>query len=121
MRKTLQQHIDETFGQIKTTKPAISRDQGALDRERAFQDRAKKIEKLRQQRVSGQLLVYEVVRHHGYWRVLHLNRHSKAFGSQTEALDEAQQTANAKAKDGHRVEVILRRTDEHQICPHDEH
>lgn len=117
MAKTLQQHIDGAFKVTSRPRPEMLPDQEVLTRQRVFQDQASKLQHLRQQRVAHQQLVYEVVRHRGRWRILHLKKHSKPFDSQTEALDEAQRTARAQAKRGHAVEVILRRTDG-QIVPH---
>lgn len=117
MSKTLQQHIDAAFKATRRPKPQILPDQEVLTRQRAFEDQASKLQHLRQQRVAHQQLVYEVVRHRGHWRILHLKKHSKPFDSQAKALVEAHRTAGAQAERGHAVEVILRRTDG-QSVPH---
>ena len=111
MTKTLQQHLDLAFRALQKAKAPSPPNEEVLGRERAFRDRADKIEKLRQQRVSREMLVYEVVRHRGHWRVLHQERHSKPFGDQEAAIDAAKTTAAKAANEGHEVQVILRRSD----------
>ena len=115
MVKTLQQHIDAAFGAIKRTRVPAPPDPTVLDRERAFRDQASKLHKLRLQRVAQDPLVYEVVRYRGHWRILHLSKHSKPFDNQAAAIDAARRTARDRGKQGHSVEVILRRTDGQSI------
>lgn len=111
MTKTLQQHLDFAFRAFQRAKAPDPPNEEVLGRERAFRDQADKIEKLRQQRISSEVLVYEVVRHRGHWRVLHQKRHSKPFGDQEAAIDAAKRAAAETANKGHAVQVILRRTD----------
>jgi hypothetical protein len=119
--KTLQQHIDATFGSIKRTRVRTPPDPQVLDRERAFQNQASKLENLRLRRMANEQLVYEVVRHRGHWRILHLEKYSKPFEDEAAAIDAAKQTAKDRAKRGHPVEVILRQTDGQSVtCALDE-
>jgi hypothetical protein len=111
LTKTLQQHLDIAYRALQKTKAPNPPNEEVLGRERAFRDQADKIEKLRQQRVARETLVYEVVRHRGHWRILHQEKHSKAFGDQEAAIDAAKATAAKAANKGREVQVILRRVD----------
>lgn len=111
MTKTLQQQFGDSLRVIRKAKAPNRPNEEVLGRQRAFRDQADKIEKLRQQRVSRELLVYEVVHHRNRWRILHQNRHSKPFGDQETAIDAAKRIAAETANKGHAVQVILRRTD----------
>ena len=111
MTKTLRQHLDIAFRALQKAKAPSPPNEEVLGRERAFRDQADKIEKLRQQRVARKALVYEVVRHRGHWRILHQEKHSKAFGDQEAAIDAAKTTAAKAASKGREVQVILRQID----------
>lgn len=54
---------------------------------------------------------YEVVRHRGTWRVLHVGRHSRPHLSQEAAIGSAMKLALEKEAAGHTVVVRLLRTD----------
>lgn len=54
---------------------------------------------------------YEIVRHLGRWRVLHLGRHSQPHADQDAAIRAARKTARKQAKAGRDVEIRLNRTD----------
>lgn len=56
-------------------------------------------------------LLYEVVRYRGFWRVLHLKKHSPPFANQTAAISAARKAATEKRQNGHLVEILLQRTD----------
>jgi len=88
-----------------------------LERQRAFSERAKRIESLRNARINNvarverRPLLFEVVRHRGHWRVLHHSRHSAPHADQAAAILAAKTRARKKRDQGHLVEVVLRRTD----------
>lgn len=111
MTRTLQQHLDSAFRTLRNAKAPNPPNEEVLGRQRAFRDRADKIEKLRQQRISSDVLVYEVVEHRGHWRILHQKKHSKPFGDQEAAIDAAKSAAAETASKGHAVQVILRQAD----------
>jgi len=56
-------------------------------------------------------LCYEVVRHRGHWRVLHLGKRSSAHASQEAAIESAMKTAMKQEAAGRTVTVKLLRTD----------
>ena len=113
----LQNVIDAAFASV-ATEPVHRQQPSAafLERERAFIERAHKIEALRRARMANPdttlpALVFEVVRHRGHWRVLHRHRHSTPFANQAAAISAARERAREKRSLGHAVEVYLRRTD----------
>jgi hypothetical protein len=63
--------------------------------------------------VSEQLptLLYEVVRHRGHWRVLHIGKHSPPFADQVAATAAAIGLAQRARTSGRFVAVRLLRTD----------
>jgi hypothetical protein len=56
-------------------------------------------------------LVYDIVRYHGHWRVLHLGKHSSPYANQEEATAAALEAAKAGYAAGRSVVVRLNRTD----------
>jgi len=56
-------------------------------------------------------IVYDVVRHRGSWRVLHLRKHSAPHPSQTAAIESAMKSAAQDMANGRVVTVRLNRTD----------
>lgn len=113
----LQSVIDAAFASV-STEPVHRQQPSAafLERERAFIERAHKIEALRRARIANPdtslpVLLFEVVRHRGHWRVLHHHRHSTPFANQAAAISAARERAREKRDLGHPVEVYLRRTD----------
>lgn len=54
---------------------------------------------------------YDVVRHRGTWRVLHLGRHSPSHADQEAAIRAALKSARKKVSAGRDAEVRLNRTD----------
>jgi hypothetical protein len=112
----LQEMIDTAFGaKEKLPTPQVPTE-NVKERERAFSDRAKKIEGLRQARLAAgetprASFVFEVVRLRGRWRTLHGNKHSAAYPDQAAAILAAKKLAIAKRNDGYDVKVVLQRTD----------
>jgi hypothetical protein len=118
----LQAMIDKAFALPKAPREPERPSEAFLERERAFTERAKKIELLRQARVAGgeaeapRSLLFEVVRHRGHWRTLHRNRYSGPCDDQGAAILAARRLARKKRDEGHAVEIRLRRTDG-QVLP----
>jgi Uncharacterized protein conserved in bacteria (DUF2188) len=56
-------------------------------------------------------IVYDVVRHRGSWRVLHVGRYSAPYASQHAAIDAATRAATQEMANGRNVTVRLNRTD----------
>ena len=56
-------------------------------------------------------LTYDVVRHRGHWRVLHIGKHSAAQPSQKAAIAQAMKLAIESRAAGRNVVVRLNRTD----------
>lgn len=56
-------------------------------------------------------LIYDIVRHRGHWRVLHIGKHSAAHPSQKAAIDQAMKLAMESKAAGRDVAVRLNRTD----------
>lgn len=56
-------------------------------------------------------LTFDVVRHRGHWRVLHVGKHSDPHPNQKAAIDSAMRTALERRADGRTVIVRLNRTD----------
>jgi hypothetical protein len=115
--KNFQAMIDAAFGASANVSrdPQVPGDV-AQARDRAFAERASKIEALRQRRLASpaiapEKLSFEIVRHRGHWRTRHAGRHSSPFPDQAAAILAAKKLARKKRDLGHRVEVILRRTD----------
>ena len=89
-----------------------------LDREQAFNERARTIEALRQRRTNtvravqeSNLHLYEIVLSRGHWRMLHNNRHSTAYADQAAAILASKVIARKKRALGLAVEVRLIRSD----------
>jgi hypothetical protein len=115
--KNFQAMIDAAFGLSTNAshEPQLP-SHAAQERDRAFAERASKIEALRQKRLKSpaippERLSFEIVRHRGYWRTRYAGRHSSPFSDQAAAILAAKKLARKKRDLGHRVEVILRRTD----------
>jgi len=113
----LQEMIDAASGK-QAERVAQRPSEASLERERARGEHTRKIRSLKQTRLRSKQstqgpapLVFDVVRHRGYWRVLHNNRHSKAHSDQAAAILAATDLARKKRGLGHPVEVRLLRTD----------
>ncbi|WP_162917378.1 hypothetical protein [Dongia deserti] len=124
----LQHALDRIFGQPEAERAAQQPTDAFLDRERAFADTAKKIEALRQKRVSNPGLrplpetVFEVVRHRGSWRILHRSKYSAPFADQAAAIAAAKELGRSKRALGYPVKILLRRYDGEivpQVLDHD--
>ena len=113
----LQEMIDSAFGAKEAPRTPQVPTEMFKERERAFSDRAKKIEVLREARLAaaGEMprtsFVFEIVRFRGHWRTLHNGKHSSPFTDQAAAILAAKKLARQKTAEGHSVEVILRRAD----------
>jgi hypothetical protein len=57
------------------------------------------------------LLTYEIVRHRGHWRVLHVGKHSAPHPDQAAATAAAMESAQQARASGRKVVVRLLRTD----------
>jgi hypothetical protein len=71
------------------------------------------------------ILEYEVVRHRGHWRVLHVGKHSAPCDSQDAAIAAAIAQAKESIAQGRLAQVRLKRTDGDErlidLDPLDEH
>lgn len=118
----LQAMIDKAFALPKAPREPERPSEAFLERQRAFAERAKKIELLRQARVGGgeveapRSLLFEVVRYRGHWRTFHRNRYSSPCDDQGAAILAARRLAQKKRDEGYAVEIRLRRTDG-QVVP----
>jgi hypothetical protein len=118
---TLQDMIDAAFGAQETPPPLQAPSEASKERDRAFGDRAKKIESLRMARLTSAgepapaPLLFEIVRIRGHWRTRHANKDSAAFPDQVSAIAAAKKLAIAKRKKGHDVKVVLQRTDGKEV------
>jgi len=56
-------------------------------------------------------LTFDVVRHRGHWKVLHVGKHSQAHPNQQAAIDSAMKLAKEGKAAGRNVVVRLNRTD----------
>jgi hypothetical protein len=112
----LQEMIDAAFVQAERSPQGPSVE--VTEREKDFQEKASKIEVLKQTRMNNAevgsplaSLLFEVVRHRGHWRILHRSKHSAPFAGQVEAIQAAKDLARKKLTSGYPVEVRLNRTD----------
>jgi len=56
-------------------------------------------------------MTYDVVRHRGHWKVLHIGKHSAPHPNQKAAIDSAMKIAMQYQASGRNVTVRLNRTD----------
>jgi Uncharacterized protein conserved in bacteria (DUF2188) len=102
-----------------------------MEREKALLQQADRVARLREVRLAAadhegagshgaasRFAIYEVVRHRGFWRVLHLGKHSPSCPSQQAAIEAAVKRARKAMELGQPVEVRLKRTDG-QVWPID--
>jgi hypothetical protein len=87
-----------------------------LERQRRFHQKEARMRELRQSRLSStakppELRTYDVVRHNGAWRVLHLGRYSTGFLDQQAAVAAAIEKAKGQMARGRNARVRLNRTD----------
>ena len=57
------------------------------------------------------MLEFDIVRHRGHWRVLHIGKHSAPYESQDAAIAAAVTQAKQSVADGRQARVRLKRTD----------
>jgi hypothetical protein len=87
-----------------------------LERQRRFHQKEERMQELRQSRLCAtekppELRTYDVVRHNGAWRVLHLGRYSTGFPDQQAAIAAAVEKAKGQMARGRTARVRLNRTD----------
>ena len=87
-----------------------------LERQRRFHLKEARLQELRQSRLSSteklpEQRTYDVVRHNGAWRVLHLGRYSTGFHDQQAAIAAAVEKAKGQLARGRTARVLLNRTD----------
>lgn len=56
-------------------------------------------------------VTYEIVRHRGHWKVLHVGKHSAPYPNQKAAIESAMKLAMEHQATGRSVAVRLNRTD----------
>ena len=118
---TLQDMIDAAFGAEETAHAPQAPSEAFKERDRAFSDRAQKVESLRLARLTNAgepalpPLLFEIVRIRGHWRTRHANKDSAALADQASAIAAAKKLAIAKRKQGHAVKVVLQRTDGREV------
>ena len=87
-----------------------------LERQRRFHQKETRLQELRQRRLTAmekppEMRTYDVVRHNGAWRVLHLGRHSSGYDDQQAAVAAAIEKAKGQIARGRTARVRLNRTD----------
>jgi hypothetical protein len=87
-----------------------------LERQRRFHQKEARLQELRQSRLSAtakapEVRTYDVVRHNGAWRVLHLGRYSTGYHDQQTAIAAAVEKAKGQMARGRGARVRLNRTD----------
>lgn len=87
-----------------------------LERQRRFHQKEARLKELRDSRLSSsekppELRTYDVVRHNGAWRVLHLGRYSTGYLEQQAAIAAAIEKAKGQIARGRTARVRLNRTD----------
>jgi hypothetical protein len=87
-----------------------------LERQRRFHQKETRLQELRQRRLTAmekppEVRTYDVVRHNGAWRVLHLGRYSTGYNDQQAAIAAAIEKAKGQMARGRTAQVRLNRTD----------
>jgi len=87
-----------------------------LERQRRFHQKETRLQELRQRRLTAmektpEVRTYDVVRHNGAWRVLHLGRYSTGYNDQQAAVAAAIEKAKGQMARGRTAKVRLNRTD----------
>ena len=111
----LQDLLDRNEAQV-AERVAQQPGEDVLERQRRFQQKESRLQELRQSRLSSteklpELRTYDVVRHNGAWRVLHLGRYSAGFRDQQAAIAAAVEKAKGQLARGRTARVLLNRTD----------
>jgi hypothetical protein len=118
----LQDLLDRNETQV-AARTAQQPGEDVLERQRRFHQKEARVQELRQSRLSSpakspELRTYDVVRHNGAWRVLHLGRYSAGFRDQQAAIAAAIEKAKGQLARGRSARVLLNRTDG-QVWPAD--
>ena len=118
----LQDLLDRNETQV-AERAAQQPGEDVLERQRRFHQKEARMQELRQRRLSStgklpELRTYDVVRHNGAWRVLHLGRYSSGFRDQQAAIAAAVEKAKGQMARGRTARVLLNRTDG-QVWPAD--
>jgi hypothetical protein len=118
----LQDLLDRNEAQV-AERAAQQPGEDVLERQRRFHQQEARLQELRQNRLSSteklpELRTYDVVRHNGAWRVLHLGRYSTGFSDQQAAIAAAIEKAKGQLARGRTARVLLNRTDG-QVWPAD--
>jgi Uncharacterized protein conserved in bacteria (DUF2188) len=111
----LQDLLDRNETQV-AERAAQQPGEDVLERQRRFQQKETRLQELRKSRLSStakhpEMRTYDVVRHNGAWRVLHLGRYSTGFSDQQAAIAAAVEKAKAQMVRGRAARVRLNRTD----------
>ncbi len=118
----LQDLLDRNETQV-AERAAQQPGEDVLERQRRFHQKEARLQELRQNRLSSteklpELRTYDVVRHNGAWRVLHLGRYSTGYSDQQAAIAAAIEKAKGQLARGRTARVLLNRTDG-QVWPAD--
>jgi hypothetical protein len=111
----LQEILDRIDSQV-AERPVQQPGAEVLERQQRFHQQEARLQALRQSRLSAaakppELRTYDVVRHNGAWRVLHLGRYSSGYRDQQAALSAALERAKGQMARGRDARVRLNRTD----------
>ncbi len=111
----LQDLLDRNETQV-AERTAQQPSEDVLERQRRFHQKEARLQELRQSRLSStakppELRTYDVVRHNGAWRVLHLGRYSTGYRDQQAAIAAAVEMAKGQITRGRTARVLLNRTD----------
>ncbi len=111
----LQDLLDRNETQV-AARTAQQPSEDVLERQRRFHQKEARLQELRQSRLSStakspEVRTYDVVRHNGAWRVLHLGRYSTGYRDQQTAISAAVEKAKAQMARGRMARVLLNRTD----------
>jgi uncharacterized protein (DUF1778 family) len=111
----LQDLLDRNETQL-AARTAQQPGEDVLERQRRFRQKEERLQELRQSRLtskakSPEVRTYDVVRHNGAWRVLHLGRYSTGYRDQQAAISAAVEKAKGQLARGRTARVLLNRTD----------
>ena len=111
----LQDLLDRNETQV-AERTAQQPSEDVLERQRRFHQKEARLQELRQSRLTSkakppEVRTYDVVRHNGAWRVLHLGRYSTGYRDQQAAIAASVGRAKAHFTSGRTGRVRLNRTD----------
>ena len=111
----LQDLLDRNETQV-AERAAQQPSEDVLERQRRFQQKETQLQELRRSRLTAtdkppETRTYDVIRHNGAWRVLHLGRYSTGFRDQQAAIAAAVEKAKGQLARGRTARVLLNRTD----------